>query len=85
MVLSEPALTQASLSAEAELVRRAREGDRDAQGELAQMHRRPMFLLALQLLGNRDDAMDVVQDALVRFFTNLHRFDLRRPVKPWLY
>ncbi|MEE8524617.1 MAG: sigma-70 family RNA polymerase sigma factor [Thermoanaerobaculia bacterium] len=68
-----------------DLVRRARSGDRAAQGKLAQRHRRSMYILALQLMGNRDDALDVVQDALLRFFTTLHRFDLRRPVKPWLY
>ncbi len=44
-----------------------------------------MYILALQLMGNRDDALDVVQDSLLRFFTTLHRFDLRRPVRPWLY
>lgn len=68
-----------------DLVRRARAGDRAAQEALAQRHRRSMYILALQLMGNRDDALDVVQDALLRFFTTLHRFDLRRPVKPWLY
>lgn len=44
-----------------------------------------MYFLALQLLGNPDDAMDVVQDSLVRFLTNLHRFDETRPLRPWLF
>jgi RNA polymerase sigma-70 factor (ECF subfamily) len=68
-----------------DLVRRARSGDCAAQEKLARRHRQSMYVLALQLMGNRDDALDVVQDALLRFFTTLHRFDLRRPVKPWLY
>jgi RNA polymerase sigma-70 factor (ECF subfamily) len=70
--------------AEADLVARARGGDRAACEELAQRFRRPAFLLALQLLGNREDAFDVAQDALLRFFTSLHRFEAGRPVKPWL-
>jgi RNA polymerase sigma-70 factor, ECF subfamily len=83
MVLSDSVLPRASM--DVDLVRRARSGDRAAQEKLAKRHRQPMYVLALQLMGNRDDALDVVQDALLRFFTTLHRFDLRRPVKPWLY
>ncbi len=84
MVLPESALP-ASLDPEVDLVRRARSGDRAAQESLVHRHRRSMFLLALQLLGNRDDALDVVQDAFLRFFSTLQRFDVRRPLKPWLY
>lgn len=84
MILTKPAVPSA-LDVEPDLVLRARAGDISAQGELARLHRRPMFLLALQLLGNQDDAMDVVQDSLLRFFTSLHRFDPSRPVRPWLY
>ena len=85
MVLSESALPPAPLDLEVDLVRRACAGDRAAQEDLVRRHRRSMFLLALQLLGNRDDALDVVQDAFLRFFTTLKRFDVRRPLKPWLY
>jgi len=44
-----------------------------------------MYVLALQFLRNPEDAMDAVQDSLVRFFENLHRFDPRRPLRPWLF
>jgi RNA polymerase sigma-70 factor (ECF subfamily) len=39
----------------------------------------------LQLLGNREDALDVTQDAMLRLLSTLHRFDTGRPVRPWLY
>ena len=70
---------------EAELVRRARKGNAAAREELAERHRDSAFFLALQLLGNRDDALDVAQDAMLRFFKHLHRFDVSRPVRPWLF
>ncbi len=70
---------------ETELVRRACQGDRGARDELVQRHRRQVYFLALQLLGNPDDALDVSQDAMLRFFSNLHRFDAARPVRPWLF
>ena len=71
--------------AERELVRRARKGDAAAREELALAHRRAAYLLALQLLGNRDDALDAAQDALLRFFSTLERFQPEQPVRPWLY
>jgi RNA polymerase sigma-70 factor (ECF subfamily) len=70
---------------ESDLIRRARAGDHLAQDQIAREHRRAMYLLALQMLRNPEDAMDVVQDSLLRFFKNLHRFDPDRPVKPWLF
>lgn len=68
-----------------ELVDQARAGHRDAQNALASRHRQGAFLLALQMLGNRDDAMDVTQDAMLRFFTTLGSFDAERQVRPWLF
>ena len=72
-------------STDAELVGLTCQGDPSAAEELARRYRKPAYFLALQLLGNPDDALDVAQDAMVRFFTHIHRFDVRRPVKPWLF
>ncbi|MGB3563906.1 MAG: sigma-70 family RNA polymerase sigma factor [Thermoanaerobaculia bacterium] len=69
---------------EAEVVSQAQAGDEEACEALAVRFRRPAYLLALQLLGNPDDALDVAQDSLIRFFTTLGRFDGQRPVLPWL-
>lgn len=74
----------AALPVEADLVCRARRGDAPAREQLATLHRSSAYVLALQLLGNREDALDVTQDAMLRFFTTLHRFDVQRPVRPWL-
>ena len=67
-----------------ELVDQARAGLDEARETLAKRHRQAAYLLALQMLGNRDDAMDVAQDAMLRFFTSLSRFDRERRVQPWL-
>lgn len=85
MILSKSAVPPLARESEVALVTRAREGDAAAQAELAERHRQALFFLALQLMGNRDDAMDVAQEALLRFFRTLHRFDCRRPVRPWLF
>ncbi len=67
------------------LVVDAQRGRRDAREELARRYRRPAFLFAYQLLGNRDDALDVAQDAMLKFFSSLERFESHRPVQPWLF
>ena len=68
-----------------ELVDQARAGRREARETLARRHRQAAYLLALQMLGNRDDAMDVAQDAMLRFFTSLGSFDRERRIQPWLF
>lgn len=67
------------------LVVGAQRGEREAREELARRYRRPAFLFAYQLLGNREDALDVAQDAMLKFFTTLERFESHRPVQPWLF
>lgn len=69
---------------ESVVVERARAGNADALEDLIQRHRRAAYLLALQLLRNPDDALDVAQEALLRFMTTIHRFKAGNPVRPWL-
>lgn len=71
-------------SIETELILQARSGVAEAREELARRYREPAYLLGLQLTGNREDALDVAQDALLRFFATLDRFQEGRPVKPYL-
>ena len=66
-------------------VEKAQAGDAQACEELARHCQRQAYLLALQLTGNREDALDLAQDAMIRFFGALGRFDRRRPLKPWLF
>lgn len=79
---STPVATAAAT--DADLVARTRRGDREAADALARRCRRPAYLLALQLLRDPDDALDVAQDALLRLFTTLHRLEPGRPLRPWL-
>ena len=58
---------QGTLSAESDLVTRAQDGDSGAWDELARRHRKPAYLLALQLTGNPDDALDLSQPRGVSF------------------
>jgi RNA polymerase sigma-70 factor (ECF subfamily) len=69
---------------ESDLISRARRGDDAAWGALVTAHQEAIFRLAYLLLGDADAAADVAQDAFVRAFRALDRFDPARPLRPWL-
>lgn len=79
-----PAAFPADLPLESQTVVLAQQGEATALDELARSCRQQAYVFALQLIGNPDDALDVAQDAMVRFFRSLGRFDSTRPVRPWL-
>jgi RNA polymerase sigma-70 factor (ECF subfamily) len=59
---------------DAELVSRWQAGDAGAFELLVRRHERPVFRLALRMLGNREEAEDVTQDALLSLHRHGHRF-----------
>jgi RNA polymerase sigma-70 factor (ECF subfamily) len=69
---------------DADLVARALRGDADAFDVLVRRYYRSAFAVALGVLGNRQDAEDVVQDAFVKAVDRLE--DCREPSKfvQWL-
>lgn len=71
--------------ADRDLVVRARNGEETARDELATRCGRASYAFALQLCGDPDLAADITQDSLMRFFKTLGRFDVDRPVVPWLF
>ena len=80
-----PLLIAGDAGSDRQLIDQAKAGEPAACDALARRYRRAAYLLALQMLGNRDDAMDVTQDAMLRFFSTLNSFDAARRVQPWLF
>ncbi len=64
---------------------RARQGDEDAFGALVQQHSHRVFQLAFRMLGNEQDAEDVVQESFLRAYRQLGRFQARADFGTWLY
>lgn len=69
---------------DAALVRRTIEGDASAFAELAERHAGPCLRYATRMLGNREDADEVTQDALLRAHRALARYDERTAFRTWL-
>jgi len=70
---------------EADLLTRARQGDRSAFGALVRRHQRRVYAAALHVTGNHSDADDVAQEAFVRAYRGLDSFDGRSDFFTWLY
>ena len=69
---------------EAELIRNARQGDRAAFGELVSHHEKKLLALCWNMTGDRDEARDAAQEALLQAFQNMERFDEGRSFIKWL-
>jgi len=70
---------------DAVLLALAAQHDERAFAVLVRRHIRSAVLLAAQLLGDRDDAEDVVQDAFTIVHERAASFDAQRPFPPWLF
>lgn len=67
------------------LVRRAQAGDREAFGLLVERYMRRAYYSALALVGTREDALDLSQEAFARAFRARRTIDPDRPFYAWLY
>ncbi len=72
-------------SGEAALIARCTTGDEVACAELVAAHQRMVYGLAFNLLGNRDDALDLSQDVFLRVFRTLPRFRGQSALRTWIY
>jgi len=70
---------------ERDLLDAARGGDEDAYRRLVEPHRRALHAHCYRMLGSVHDAEDALQDALLRAWRGLPRFEGRSSLRSWLY
>lgn len=68
-----------------ELLARHVDGDAEAFGEIVRRHRDRLWAVALRTLGDREEAADAVQDALVSAYRSAHTFRGKAAVTTWLH
>jgi RNA polymerase sigma-70 factor, ECF subfamily len=73
------------METETALLELARSGDEDAFRELVDAHRGELRSYCYQMLGSVADAEDAVQNALLRAWRGLPKFEGRGSVRAWLY
>jgi len=72
-------------SAESALVQRCALHDEDACTQLVADHQRMVYQLALHLLGDPQEALDLSQEVFLRVFRTLHQFRGGSTLRTWIY
>lgn len=70
---------------EASLIQRCAAGDEAAYAELVADHQRMVVQLAVNLLGDRDEALDLSQEVFLRVFRTIDRFRGQSSLRTWIY
>ena len=73
------------MQGETELIRRAAEGDADAFEALMLAYEKQVYNLALRMVGNPDDALDLSQEAFLRAWRGLSNYRSDSAFSTWLY
>lgn len=68
-----------------EWVRRAQAGDESAFEALVRRHQTRALRVARNLVADADEAQDLAQEAFLRVFRSLERFDFAHEFSTWLY
>ena len=68
-----------------ELVAQAKDGDRRAFGRLVETYQRRVYALAYGILRNREDAWDAAQEAFVKAYKSLEKFEGNAAFYTWIY
>jgi RNA polymerase sigma-70 factor (ECF subfamily) len=70
---------------ETRLARRALKGDQQAFAEIVALYQDKLYHMAFRMLGSRQEAEDVTQEAFLRVYRNLDRYDESMKFSTWIY
>lgn len=72
-------------SSDADLIRGAQRGESDAFETLVNRYQRRAYRVARNMVPADEDAQDLVQEAFLRVFRNLERFNFQHEFQTWLF
>lgn len=67
------------------IVSRAKEGDQKAYAELMQRYKDSIYFMALKMVNNKDDAMDLTVETFGKAFENLGKYKPDFAFSTWLF
>ena len=70
---------------DSQLVKSCLQGEVDEFKKIVDRYRGKVMALALNILGNYEDAEDACQDSFIQAYRNLDRFDTRKSFSNWLF
>lgn len=67
------------------IIKKARNGDKEAFGKLVMHHQQYAFNLAFRIVCNEDDARDIVQDSFIKIWKNMKLYLPKIKFTTWMY
>ncbi len=68
-----------------ELVRQSKAGNLDCFEELISVHQQKVYNMALRMLGNEQDALDISQEVFIKVYKSLSSFQETASFSTWVY
>ncbi len=66
-------------------INEVRKGDHNAFGEIVEIYKDRIYQLCYRMLGNAHEAEDIAQEAFIRAYVNIERYNINRKFSTWLY
>lgn len=60
-------------------------GDQNAFAEIVELYKDKVFQLCYRMLGNSYEAEDMAQEAFIRAYVNIDRYNINKKFSTWLY
>ncbi|MFD2616114.1 RNA polymerase sigma factor SigW [Terrilactibacillus laevilacticus] len=67
------------------LIKKIKKGDHLAFAEVVDMYKNGVYNICLRMVGNRQEAEDLSQEAFIRAYTKIDKYDVERKFSTWLY
>jgi RNA polymerase sigma-70 factor (ECF subfamily) len=66
-------------------IRQVLKGDQNAYTDIVNLYQHKLYQVCFRMLGNKQEAEDIAQEAFVRAYINLHTYDQKRKFSTWIY
>jgi RNA polymerase sigma-70 factor (ECF subfamily) len=73
------------VASEAEIIERVQSGDKEAYHFIVTRYMQRAYYIALGFVHNPQDALDISQEAFIKAFRKIKKFDSNKPFFPWFY
>ncbi|MDQ0207469.1 RNA polymerase sigma factor SigW [Alkalicoccobacillus murimartini] len=67
------------------LIKEVKKGDTEAFSEIVDLFKDKVYQVAYRMVGHPQEAQDVAQEAFLRAYTNLDKYDMNRKFSTWLF
>jgi len=68
-----------------DIIQKVKNGDASAFKMLVVKYQQAAFSFAFKMMGDEDDARDVVQESFINIWQKINTYDIKRSFKSWLY